>query len=207
MKKILFLLLTTEKYKDRQTNILEGWSEGEDVYFYSEHEDLQNKVIKVCDNNDVEEKQVSVFKKIQELFYNDYEWFFFGDDDTFVNVNLLKKELNNLETDRVHGSDIFGCWGDLHYPSGGAGFLIHNNLISNFFESKVYNVNYSDVTFGLNMRDKNILIKNNKKFHSQNYKYYNIDMADVYKYITFHYINNIEEMKKLHEICQKNTTI
>lgn len=207
MKKVLFLLMSTKKYKNRQKSILESWGIGEDLYFYSEHEDLENKVLKVCDNNNVEEKQVSVFKKIKELFYNEYEWFFFGDDDTFVNTILLKKELENLDINKVHGSDIFGCWNDLHYPSGGAGFLIHKSIIENFFDSKVYNVNYGDVTFGLNMKDKNITIENNMNFHSQNHKYYNINIEEVYKYITFHYVNDSEEMKKLHEICQKNTTI
>lgn len=199
--------MTTEKYKERQKNILSSWAQNQDVYFYSEHEDFENNVIKVCENNNVEEKQVNVFKKIKEQFHNKYEWFFFGDDDTFVNVILLENSLKMLDINKVHGSDIFGCWRDLHYPSGGAGFLIHNSLIEKFFDSSNFNVNYGDVTFGLNMREKNIEIENNTKFHSQNYKYYNIKKEDVYKFITFHYVNDGKEMKILHEICQNNTII
>lgn len=207
MKKILFLILTTQSYKDRQSNILKTWGENEDLFFYSEHEDPTMKVLKVCDNNNVEDKQVSIFRKIKESYYNEYEWFFFCDDDTFVNVNLLKSKLNSLLTDKVIGSDIFGCWRDLHYPSGGAGFLIHNNIIDKFFDAEKYNVGYGDVTFGLNMRKKNIEILNDIGFHSQNYKHYNIPQEEVYKYTTFHYVNSFEEMQKLHTICQENTTL
>lgn len=201
MKKILYLLLTTEKYKTRQENILKSWGDNVDLYFYSEHEDLEFKVIKVCDENDVEIKQTAIFKIIGEKFINDYEWFFFGDDDTFVNTKLMELELDKLEKNMIHGLDIFGCWNSLHYPSGGAGFLIHNNLIPKFYDAKKYNVRYGDVTFGLNMLDKNISIKNNDKFMSQHPTFYNLNLDDTYKYLTFHYVNSIDDLMYMTKLC------
>jgi hypothetical protein len=207
MKKIIYFLLTTENYKDRQENILNSWGNNVDLFFYSEHEDKKRNVLKVCNENNVETKQISIFKLIKERFYNEYEWYFFGDDDTFVNTKHLLSVINNLDRNKVHGSDIYGCWKDLHYPSGGAGFLIHNNIIHNFFDSKIYNSGYSDVTFGLNMLDKNIEIQNNNMFFSQRPEFYNIPLEETYKYLTFHYIKTIDEYKYLNDICQKNTII
>jgi hypothetical protein len=207
MKKIIYFLLTTEKYTERQENILNSWGNNVDLFFYSEHEDPTRKVLKVCDENNVEIKQISIFKLIKENFYNNYEWYFFGDDDTFVNTKYLNSVLENLNPEFVHGSDIFGCWNDLHYPSGGAGFLIHNSIINNFFDSKNFNVGYGDVTFGLNMKEKNIRIQNNEKFLSQHLDYYKIPHQKANEYLTFHYVKLINELKYFQDICQKSTII
>jgi hypothetical protein len=202
MKKIVYLLMTTEKYLERQTNILSTWGKDIDLYFYSEHEDNENKVIKVCDENNVEVKQVSIFKKIKELLHNEYEWYFFGDDDTFVNTEKLNLELDLLDKDIIYGQDIFGCYGDLHYPSGGAGFLVSNKIIENFFDSKIYNVGYGDVTFGLNIRDKGLSFKNHSGFFSQNPSHYGINDIDCYNHITFHYIKSISQLTNMNNACK-----
>ena len=76
MKKIIYFLLTTQKYTDRQENILNSWGNNVDLFFYSEHEDPTRKVLKVCNENNVEIKQISIFKFIKENFYNNYEWYF-----------------------------------------------------------------------------------------------------------------------------------
>jgi hypothetical protein len=207
MKKIIYFLLTTESYKERQENILNSWGKDLDLFFYSEHEDKERNTIKVCDVNNVEIKQISVFKYIEKTHYNDYEWYFFGDDDTFVNTKLLNKEIDNFDKNKIHGSDIFGCWNDLHYPSGGAGFLIHNSVIDKFFDSKNFNVGYGDVTFGLNMEEKNIKIQNNEKFLSQHLDYYKIPHQKANEYLTFHYVKLINELKYFQDICQKSTII
>jgi hypothetical protein len=180
MKKILYLLLTTKTYVDRQDNILNSWGKDKELFFYSENEDSVRNVIKVCDENNVEIKQVSIFETIRKNFHNKYDWFFFGDDDTFVNTLFLEKEL----------------------PSGGAGFLINNKIIHNFFDSKNYNVGAGDVTFGLNMREKNIEIENNELFSTQHYTYYGLDINSVYKYITFHYVKDFNDSLLMDNICK-----
>lgn len=197
--------MTTESYHERQDNILNSWGKNLDLYFYSEHSDVKRNVIKVCDENNVESKQISIFNTIRDKFYNQSEWYFFGDDDTFVNFNLLKKELDKLDKYKVHGQNLglHRCYGNLFYPSGGAGFLIHNTIISNFFDSKVYGVNIGDVAFGLAMKDKNIDIENNEKFLGQHPSHYGIENKDVYNYITFHYVKSLSEMKEFNDLCQE----
>ena len=204
MKKIIFFLLTTEKYTDRQDNILSNWGKNLELYFYSEHHDQNRNVLKVCDQNSVSTKQISIFKEIQKNFYNKSEWYFFGDDDTFVNVKKLLQDIDNFDKSKVHGQDLglHKCWGDLNYPSGGAGFLIHNQIIHNFFESRNYGIDISDVTFGLNMKDMNIEIEDNPKFLSQHPSFYKINITDCNQYYTFHYVKNADESKLMDEICQ-----
>lgn len=209
MKKIIFFLMTTKKYHDRQDNILSSWGKDKDLYFYSEHSDEKRKTLKVCDENNVEVKQIYVFNTIKEKFQNTSEWYFFGDDDTFVNVNLLLSEIDGFDKTKIHGQDLghgdSRCWGELHYPSGGAGFLIHNSIIHNFFDSKIFDVNIGDVSFGLNMKDKNIEIEHNDRFLSQHPSFYSI--SEINKYFTFHYIKSSADFKFMTELCDnKNLT-
>jgi hypothetical protein len=204
MKKIVFLVMTTEKNNQRIINIKSTWGKDVDVFFYSEHENLENNIIKVTNINHPEVKQCEVFKTIKNNLIDKYEWFFFSDDDTFVNVNLLLNKLNSFSLEKVHGQDIFGCYGDLHYPSGGAGFLISNKIISNFFDIHSNVSPHSDTTLGLFMRKKSIDIENCDLFKSQPPSFYKIDNDNVKNYISFHYINNFEHMNLLYNLCKKN---
>ena len=70
MKKILYLLLTTKSYVNRQDNILNSWGKDKELFFYSENEDSLRNVIKVCNENNVEIKQVSIFETICKNFHN-----------------------------------------------------------------------------------------------------------------------------------------
>lgn len=210
MNKIAFFLLTTEKYTDRQDNIINSWGKDVDLYFYSEHSDSSRNVLQVCDVNNVEVKQISIFNKIKNDYQN-YEWYFFGDDDTFVNVKKLTQDLDTFDINKVHGQDLgYGdsrCWGELHYPSGGAGFLINKKILYNFFDSKNYNVGWSDVTFGLNMLDKKIEIEHNSNFLSQHPSFYGISIDDCHKYYTFHYVKSIGDLVQMNSICNDYETV
>ena len=109
--KIIFLCLTTEKYANRRENILKTWGKNVDLLFYSEHEDEESKVVKVCDVNNAEVKQCSVFQYIRDNNLS-YDWYFFCDDDTFVNTNLLIVDLETFDENCVTGYDNHGSWRD-----------------------------------------------------------------------------------------------
>jgi hypothetical protein len=203
-KKILYLILSTRRNKDRQKNILDSWGHDQDVFFYSEYDDPPLKVIKVCEENNVVKKQIFIFDKIKKYFYDQYEWFFFGDDDTFVNTNLLLKKLDQYDKNHLHGVDMGGNWGDLTFPSGGAGFLINNQIIHNFFEPDVPNVPHSDVAIGFLMRHKNIKLMSAVGFCYSTPDHHKIKMDETCNYVTFHYIRDRQEMMDLYDICQKN---
>ena len=45
MKKILYLLLHTQKHGDRYNNCVNTWLQGQDYLFYSDHEELEKNII------------------------------------------------------------------------------------------------------------------------------------------------------------------
>lgn len=203
-RKILFLVLTTEGYKDRQDNIIKTWGKDVDLIFYSEHEDKDRNVLKVCDENSAEIKQCKILNFL-ENYEKKYDWYFFCDDDTFVNVNLLNNKIIDFTKNSVIGKNIRGCWPtniDLEYPSGGAGFLIHKSIISKFYNIKSYNTSWSDVSVGLKMKDENIEMNNSNLFMWFSYDREFVKLENVDKYITFHYINTFEKMNTLYEMCK-----
>lgn len=134
----------------------------------------------------------------------EYDWYLFCDNDTFVNHSYLSSCLSSFDPQKIYGQQIF-CWQkdiSLGYLSGGAGILMsHKSLLHAIDNFKSANVGYSDVSFGLYLRDNRIEIINDKRFHSQPPKYYFIKDGDTHKYFTFHYIVDNNYMQKLHTIA------
>ena len=96
MKKILYVILHGEVYKERYHNIKDTWGKDKDLLFYGDYEDIDKGIIKVSENKSYrsnEEKHINVLKYFNENSNYNYEWFFFCDDDTFVNVNKLEELL------------------------------------------------------------------------------------------------------------------
>ena len=212
MKKIIYILLTCEKYQNRQDNVLKTWGQNKNVFFYSEHEDKSRNVIKVCDENlsdygSITLKQKFIFEKLEELFYNDYEWFFFGDDDTFVNTSLLESDLDTFDKTKVIGLDYSMYWNGVTYASGGAGMVINREIISKFFK---YNEGpfgcggekYPDITFGYNMQFNNVLLDSSPLFNGEHPTHYGVSLDNCKTQYTYHRIHTLEEMEYMNNLCQ-----
>jgi len=131
-----------------------------------------------------------------------YEWYFFVDNDTFVNTKKLESILDGLDPENFYGQKI-SSWGkdkSLEYLSGGAGKLVSNqNLrqMSNLIEHK--HTTYADVCMGLYMKENHKNIVNMDYFKSQPTSFYNIEPTDIKNYISFHYIKNKKEMTELYK--------
>jgi hypothetical protein len=210
MKKILYVILHGSMNPERYFNVKETWGKDVDCLFYSDHEDAEKNIIKVSDRKDYWSNEP---KHINSIIYvgnniNNYEWFFFCDDDTFVNTEKLNSLLDTFDKNKVHGeilrtNNYRGVPIPppiLEYCSGGAGYLIHSNnlkLISK--EIKILNTGYSDVTLGLFLRELKIPVSNLELFRSQPPNFYNYTTEEIKNYITFHYIKSKEEMNKLLE--------
>jgi hypothetical protein len=202
MKKILYVILHGSINKERYYNIKETWGSNVDTLFYSDYEELDKNIIKVSNRNDYhsnEEKHINVLKFVNDNI-KDYEWFFFCDDDTFVNTKKLETNLEIFNKNSVNGS-VINCWPsdwNLNYCSGGAGYLIHHELLNTITKNiKILNTGYSDVTLGLHLKDLNIEVIDYNLFRSQSPTSFNYSDYEIKNFISFHYIKTKEEMNSL----------
>jgi len=206
MKKILYCILHTEKNTDRYNNLIETWLKDIDFLFISDNENLDKRIIKVTDDSSYKSGQI---KQINGLNYIkdcelEYDFYFFCDDDCFVNTKLMDKFILDCDKNSVWGQ-LCTCWSDdrtLNYPLGGAGILISKETLFSvsepFEENKVI---WGDVSLGLNLRKKNITMSHSDLFHSQSPSFYKIEDSDVRNHISFHYIKSKSEMEKLYQLC------
>lgn len=206
MKKILYYLLHGKSCVDRVDNILNSWGKNVDVVFYSDYENLNKNVFKVTDKSgywDLEEKHINGFKFLKNNL-KEYEWYFFCDDDTFVNVKKMDDFLKTANEDIVYGY-LINCWPVLpllHYPSGGGGVLIHRNILNKIIDGlMVKGTKFADVTLGLNLYEQGIKVSNCEFLHSEKPQHYGIEYQQVREHITFHHIKDFDEMLNLHNLC------
>jgi hypothetical protein len=204
MKKILYVILHGSVYSERKHHIKSTWGKNSDCLFYSDYEDIDLNVIKISDRSDYhsnEEKHINIINKLNKEL-PEYEWFFFCDDDTFVNTEKLNDNLDHFDIDSVHGS-VIQCWShdkNLKYCSGGAGYLIHRTLLKKITNIPILNTGYSDVTLGIYLRENNITSTNHSYFNSRDPKFYNVKDDELKQFISFHYIKTKED----HEHILKN---
>jgi len=199
MKKILYVILHGIVNKNRYNNVMNTWGRDKDVLFYADYNDDDKNVIKVSENTSYfsnEEKHINVIKFLNQNNKYNYEWFFFCDDDTFVNTNKLEDSLNTFDLNVVNGS-VLNTWKNdpsLYYCSGGAGYLINHNILGKI-NLKNHKTGWSDVSLGLSLRETKIECINSKLFNSQPPEFYNIEINDIKNYISFHYIKTEDKMK------------
>ena len=206
MKKILYLLLHTQKHANRYDNCINTWLQGQDYLFYSDHEDLEKNILKVTDRNDYEsneEKFVNVVKTLPEEYFN-YEWYFFVDSDTFVNTKKLVSILDTLDTNKFYGQKLCHWPGDedMDFLSGGAGKLVsHVNFMEMREKIEIKGTGLADVCMGIYMKENNKIMEHSPLFKSQPPHHYKLESKDSKDYISFHHIKNFEEMKSLYMNC------
>lgn len=203
MSKILILVMSSKVLENRIDGILNSYYNtiknynNIDLIFYSDHEDISKKVIKLdCtfayNYSDNEIKNLTAFNLIKNNYYNKYDWFLFIDDDTFVNIPLLNDKLSLFDENYVYGKEMTGYYGDLKYVSGGAGYIISNKIIHKLFDPINYKTTFADVSVGMNMRERGLEFINSDYFDPFNWyrngtpeKFNN----DIENKITYHYIN------------------
>lgn len=204
MKKILYVVLHGVVNKNRYDNVMSTWGKNKDLIFYSDYEDIDKNIIKVSENSDYfsnEIKHVNIFKFLHDNPKN-YEWFFFCDDDTFVNTEKLESELGTYNKDGINGCCTMKTYPkmpDLVYCSGGAGYLIHKNLVEKIGSSiEDKNTGFADVTLGMFSRENKIPIYDYQGFNTQNNIFHGVKNEDLKNHITFHYIKDLQSMEHLY---------
>ena len=208
---ILYCVIHTINQKNRFNNIKLTWGKDKNIIFYGDYEDLNNNIYKVSDNTHYssgQEKQINIFQLLKTKF-NEYEWYCFVDNDTFINTSLLEKDLKDFNSNKIHGYIKNNCklYPGMQHPSGGAGFLIHKNVIKKLWDytfTLVPDLIWSDVAIGLIANDLGIKFqKHNNMFNMYQPSRYNVDVKTCY---SFHYIKDYVTMDNLLVLTNKVST-
>ena len=207
MKKILYTILHTCTRPERYDGIVNSWGKNVDFLFYSDCDNEDKKIVKVSDNSSYssnEPKHINVIKYLVEHDYQ-YEWFFFCDDDTFVNTKNLENNLDLFDKDKINGSVLKDTWPQdrsLVYCSGGAGYLIHKTLLPIISKTIKLGSGYSDVSLGICAKELNIGFINHDGFKSQAPNFYKVEKTLIKDIYTFHYIKP-DLMNEMYLILQQ----
>lgn len=223
MKNLLCFILTTPKYEDRIKRIENTWAKNLNTIFYSNHQDIARNILKVTDEDSYQSaalKQINIINVLPSLtkdgvsILDIYDWLLFCDDDTFVNSNVIKKEIeycNELcaygnvfnkqkhPTNPIHNNPSIP--NNFEYLSGGAGFLLSTRLLKCLGKFKYYGHSHGDVEIGLNLYYKKINLIDHEKFNAYSPSYYKHTNDDILNSATYHYINTDFDMYKLYNLC------
>ena len=211
MKNILLCCITTEKNADRRELFASNIANKMPYLFYSDHSDPSQKVIKVSDRTDYksgEEKHLNLLNLLLALDLG-YKWYFFCDDDTYVHPGNLEEYAKSAQTDKIHGSifnyenhsvkDIFEIYSkEFEYPSGGAGYLVSDQVLKTNSFYKSFDTGYGDASFGLNFLHRKIFV-NMEGAHMSYPAAYGHDAIQIQNAISYHYIINEERFSPIRQ--------
>lgn len=217
--KIFCLIQSSAKCLDRINRVKNTWAKDIPHLFYSDHEDIQQNIIKVSDCSDyicTDEKNVGVINLIRENYNNIidlYDWIFFCDDDTFVDVKLLHEQVEYFNKLCVYGNMLSYETGpnnpiyqrsnipiSLIYPQGGSGYLVSTFLLKNCGKFTLFKTNYADVDVGLNLHYKKIQKIHCSLLNSEPPEFYKHDVKSILESITYHHIYTDEQMNYLYNL-------
>jgi hypothetical protein len=162
--KIKFITITCEKYHNtRVDTIRKTWGNNQDIWFLSD----MNMGDDIIGYDYLQRGYENIWMKYSELLKKttsyEYDWYFFTDDDTFVNIDNINDLLKNYNSDDAicightgalnsDGKDMDGNFTGfpmssivgkdvdlpLYYVSGGAGFILSRksmNLVCDYLRS------------------------------------------------------------------------
>ena len=149
--KILCCIIHTEKQPEQYEAIEKTWGSRIDHMYYSDHEDVSKNIVKVSDQRNYRsgvEKNAKVFKVlVNDDRYKHYDYYFFVDNDTYVNEVKLRSSIEKGEfsEDKIYGY----TWRDkdgINYLMGGAGYLMNRKVLEKFENCEIVKTaRYGDV--------------------------------------------------------------
>jgi glycoprotein-N-acetylgalactosamine 3-beta-galactosyltransferase len=86
------------------------------------------------------EKVLLALLHIHQYYGNDYDWFFKGDDDTYVIVDNLRHFLRRRSSNHSFYYGYVAKTHDRLYPSGGAGYVLSQCALKQFAEQILVDV-------------------------------------------------------------------
>lgn len=213
--KILCVIKTGINHKETRIPVLEKtWTKHIDYLYFSDYEDSEYDMIKTTNNSTyvgAGEKGINFLNMIKDIECNDgkildiYDWIFYVDDDTFVNVNNLKEFIKTADKNKIYGY-IFDSEKNpdnpmyqrnvisktAKFPSGGAGVLIGSEVLNKIPKFELFVVpsfGHDDVDMGLNFQMFDVEQIDPDLFNSQNPEFHSHGEDEIKKSITYHHID------------------
>ena len=212
---ILICIVTTKIYKETRLKALrETWLKDANYMIFSDEEDIDNHIMKVSDDNTYK----SNVEKTNEMLYwihnfGTKKWYFYADDDVFVNMREMNEYVKTLDDNVVYGYEFTPTRSTAHLPSfwkmfepgftylsGGAGIVISKKVVDIIYDKiHIYDPACADINIGLCIRKLQIPIGHDDRFHPFTPARHNCS-NEIKKCLTFHKIN-IDHQYALHFQC------
>lgn len=145
--KFKIILKTSHRNSHRVENCLNTWLK--DLDYLCITDKLTGKFNELsCSDKDTyesnEEKTVNFFNLVKSSAdFDSYDWFFFIDDDAYLNVKYFYYILPYLEKNKFYGLKMHGypLKPEIAFPSGGSGYIVSPYMIKSF--SSIYKPSYT----------------------------------------------------------------
>jgi hypothetical protein len=226
----MFVILTCRSnYETRMESIRQTWlSEvpNENFIFLADDSDKDRRMVYdqriPLGYEFVQMKYYHFLSNLRSLIdVRKFDYFFFADDDTFINVNNLSATIERLGSEPAWIGDPITVTGwdtpdhrfignhddfpelGFRYPSGGAGFIANKNLvlqISDYLSTakSIAASKWSDMTFGVWASNSGgcKIIEDKDLFHgaTPNFPIEEYE-SSVKKSLTFHYVDHVMQRK------------
>lgn len=217
MRDIVCGIMTSRKACDRRSWIEATWGRHLDHVYYSDHRNPFQNIVKVSGATHYksnEEKHINFLNRCGPFLAGRYHWIFCCDDDTFVFPDRLRAFVDgNADPDCVYGTvhslakspdnPVFKRVDPaLHYPAGGAGYLISGPALKKLHPLKNYGTGYSDVSLGLNLTEKQIRLEDRDDiFFAQPPEHFRHAAGGDPRAVSYHYIKTREAVDELMKRC------
>lgn len=228
INKTLFVVLTCDNYVGTRVDTIKNtWGKDANVIFLADTP-INDTIIgyHTPQNYDgIQNKYISFFTRYD---FTKYDYYFFVDDDTFVNLKnydifnlptkeyfslqvtgLLDQNLNDLHGNYtgypIHKIRGQGTYLPLYHPSGGAGFVLNKNSVIRIqdYLNRTHPMDipisgHSDVTIAFWMRNCEIEIVNCDKLNYDSPWSLGHDENKMKEALTYHYVSQ-EKMRYLYD--------
>lgn len=229
LKHTLFIVLTCEQYIDTRVNaIRSSWARQADVIFLSDipRSDTIIGFATPSTHAGIQEKYVRLFKRFD---FRNYKYFFFCDDDTFINTGLYDSVqlphtcfcFCRIGYLGIHGEDLeghptgydfttirgTGTHRPLFYPGGGAGFIIDlegvakiQHILLGLPDADIPRSDHGDVTLGFWIRLAGLQLVHSSLLNYARPDNFAHAADDIRRNLSYHYVAP-HLMANLHAIC------
>jgi hypothetical protein len=217
--KMTFGIMETYKTRNLTEYSLNSWIKDREVFIFTDkYNENDNRFVKITDKDDYKSNTIKNIFGLRYMFEKcrNSDFYIFMDNDTYMNFDNLDLFLLDKNSDDMSAYGlVINHWNsdrNLYYLSGGSGFILTHKTMCELYDRLEKNETdfkenyhyYADVTMGVHMRNHAIKLLNSDLFHGQPPEFYNLSEIDIKKSISFHYLNTIDKMKKIVELCEIN---